>query len=207
MKKAIVPLLVLIALASIATMQNCGGTRSLFTNLDVSRATIDTQLSSMGTSVQSDTASATSIAIFFQILQEPDSVLFYAEAPGSMGNMDTVMPIDFATFELQTPSKAYAYYVYSPTNGPHGALIIATGNDTTQTPIIAMANDGQNFAPGVFSDANFVMEMGIGQGSLDVESYDIIDNDFAQTIQLEIYNYTDSGKEFLGPILLTQPTN
>jgi hypothetical protein len=212
--------------------QNCGGTRIRTANLTVSRSQVDGQLSAIkSANVSSSSTSASDLQKFFSILDAEGSTLFYAEAPGSMGNLNVVMPIDFETMGIQKPTKAYAYFAFVKTDaGSKGALLITSEASSPaaspspssspaeastssgsggQTPLVVLVNDGTKLSLGQFSEGQFNLETDFqGQSSVFLNTDDVVDDDLAEVIQFELTSQLQSGEEVsLGLINLAHPLN
>lgn len=197
-------------------MQNCGGTRFRSYSLNVSAATVNSQVNDVLTAGSSlDATGQSALSSFSALMNNPNSTLYYAEAPGSLGSVENVFSTNndpgqkdtlFTRLGLETPAKAYAYFVFvNSADGGHGALILASGDGAgAQTPVFAVTSEGSG-QNGWFTDTDFAIWMNTSQGQIVLRSQDIVGGDLADTLQLEVWDSSQADELFIGNLNVVQP--
>jgi hypothetical protein len=194
-----------VTLFSFASIISCDGIRIRSADFDISRAEVDTQIktlqtSSVGTS-SLPAASQASYTAFFDLANTEGSIIYYSEAPSSMGSVQTVLPITYNSFGVSQPAAARAYLVYVPSSdGPKAALLVteltkdANGADI-ENPLIALASSGT----GTVDGTDLTVPVTYGDQALQLASYDAEDGSFgdADVVQFEILQQVDSDNEDL----------
>jgi hypothetical protein len=190
---------------SVLIFQNCTGRRVLSAKLDVSNTQVNSQVGALYTAYSAGSSTAIEgLSSFFDIYKTDGSALFYAEAPGSMGDISTVMPLEFNQLGLaEIPAKIRAYFVVA---GASGALLLTSvgGSGTPEeTPLLVMAATGNS----AFGDFDYALPVSSSSGgTFSLHSYDVANGDLNETIQLEVESLDQDGQWYsLGFLTLTQP--
>lgn len=208
MKKrgAIYLTLAVVFLAAVLLFQNCNGTRFRYADFNISRQQVLTQIEVLSQSTVSSLAASSeqSFNDFFDLASQPEARIYYAEAPSSMGDLKTVLPLEYDLLNVATfPAAAAAYLaVVNYDSGPVAALVITQINsDNTETPIIALSS----LQGGTIDDYELNLPVLFDNVALYLRSEDIIEGSLADTVQFELVESYDAATEFsLGLINLVE---
>lgn len=163
--------------------------------------------------------------------EDPNASLYFSEAPGDFGPIETVMNLRLEFFNISNPVRLFAFFVVSNTpNGWLGALAIAgnaqlIGNQIQEIPdaIItdpsifdpdfvryAINNGQQNLRPGDLDETGFILDLqqiGNEQATFQLQSADVIDGEeLSDVLQFDIWAQTTFGtQEYIGILNLVQP--
>lgn len=208
MKKrgAIYLTLAVVFLAAVLLFQNCNGTRFRYADFNISRQQVLTQIEVLSQSTISSLAASSEQPFndFFDLASQPQARIYYAEAPSSMGDLKTVLPLEYDLLNVDTfPTAAAAYLaVVNYDTGPVAALVITQINsDNTETPIIALSS----LQGGTIDDYELNLPVLFDNVTLYLRSEDIIDGSLSDVVQFELVEPYDAATEFsLGLINLVE---
>lgn len=214
-------LLPLLALVMVAGLTKACGSRMRTADLNVSLADIDSQLQTLRTQATTLGDESQMLDAFLNMTRQDGASIYYSEAPGSLGSIENVMPLDWFFLNFRNAanvptaaSQIRAYFVTVPTpQGLRGGLLLEQYIGSSIVPVVLL-ND-TNIAnpmtqspimPGEMTDIDFTMDLARSREVVvTARSTDIYDGDLTNVIQLELWDYRSGYEDFAGLINLVQP--
>jgi len=139
--------LLLLPIALVAVFSKACGSRVRSADLQISRSEVDSSLQAIYSNMKTTSVSndISMMESFLALAQASESSIYYTDAPGTLGDIENVMPIFWQDLLYSgsklsgAVTKAWAYFVTVPTDqGWRGGLVIAikeSGTSQTQQPI------------------------------------------------------------------------
>ncbi len=150
----------------------------------------------------SSSGTSTSLQQATKMLEDyPETVVYFSEAPGEMGPLHAVLPLDFSFVSDRITSanleSARAYFLDLLTEEGHKNYLIIEYKivGDASSGYAVYSNEGMDYGSIVDGEFTSVLKNETGE-MIVVRSYDIDDNeDLTQTIQLEFSGINASGQE------------
>lgn len=226
MKRLITILSLIATLAAGALLPSCANRYREY-DLDIASTDVDQHFSNLGPYITTaDTTGGIATQLFNSaagIRYSAGSTAYYSFAPSSLGPMKNAFAVDWTQlFPLNgssyfTPSRAYAFFMVTRGEGGafYGSLVITNLDQDMNPPgneqpfIFVASNDGTTalpgsnllLYPGESDDEMFQMELNLnGRTQLVVRSYDIVEGDLAEVVQLEVYRVDEQGESYIGKL-------
>lgn len=210
-RKFIASSLAAILIACVVLFQNCNGTRIRSADFSISMGQVQAQIEALSQGSVSSLSASSQQALtdFFDLATTDGAQIYYAEAPSTMGSVDTVLPLDYSNLNVTKPAKAAAYLaVVNFDEGVRAALVVteirADGSGSeVDVPLFALSSSQAGTQDE--SEINLPVLFD-GSQNLVLRSNDIIDGQLGEVVQFELIEPVDEENEYtLGLINLVQP--